>query len=326
MMKKIILINCIVFALFAVSCKDEAKQQKQPKKVQTQQISRPNFDADSAFYFVQKQVDFGPRVAGTKEHKQAQEWLTSKLGQYAANVIVQEAEAKMYNGKQIPISNIIAQFNPDNPSRILLAAHYDTRHVADKDANDKTTPIDGANDGASGTGVLVEIARQLKASNTKLGVDIILFDAEDLGSPEGETPVQDSWCLGSQHWAQNPHVEAYRANYGILLDMVGAKDAVFMFEQYAYNRAAPLYTKTWNTAISLGYDYLFKKQLGGGITDDHVYVMHYRGFPMINIIDYDTARPKGFGDFHHTQNDNMSGIDKSTLKAVGETVLATIHQ
>lgn len=308
--------------LVLFSCK------KEPKKQETHtlpSIERPSFNADSAYQFVQHQVNFGPRVPESEAHLKAVNWLVEKLGTYADTAFVQTGEATMYNGNTVPIKNIIGSFNPSNTRRILLAAHYDSRHVADKDDELKDKPILGANDGASGVGVLLEIARQLQKNNSNLGIDIIFFDAEDQGSPSGsENYKVDSWCLGSQYWGQNPHIPNYRASYGILLDMVGAQDAVFQFERMAYQKAAPLYTKTWNTAIQLGYDYLFQKKVGGGITDDHVYVMKYRGFPMINIIDHDVSKG-GFGSFHHTHNDNMSIIDPATLQAVGEVVLAVLN-
>ncbi len=310
------------FLLLAIGCKKEQPTTKQP----TLSMEHPNFDADSAYLFVKKQVDFGPRVPGTTEHKQALRWLQSKLQHFADTVEVQKATAKMYNGKNIPIYNIIGSFNPEQTERILLAAHWDSRHIADKEINEelKKKPILGANDGASGVGVLLEIARQLSLEQTDLGIDIIFFDAEDLGSPVPTSLEGEDWCLGSQYWAKHPHVENYKAKYGILLDMVGADDASFRYEQRAYKNAAPLYNKTWTTAQKLGYGYYFVPELGGSITDDHIFVMIHRQFPMIDIIDYDDSRPNGFGSYHHTHQDNMDVISKNTLRAVGETVLATI--
>ena len=320
-----IVLTCLCFIALLSACKDEPKQQQQNQQT-IPTIARPNFSADSAYLYVQQQVDFGPRVPETEAHNKAVNWLTSKMSSFADTSIVQTGTGTMYNGKEIPVKNIISSFNLAEERRILLAAHYDSRHIADKDDDRTEEPILGANDGASGVGVLLEIARQLQASNTKLGIDIIFFDAEDLGSPQGSNNNKaEFWCLGSQYWGQNPHTPNYRASYGILLDMVGAQNATFQFERYAYQNAAPLYTKTWNAAIGLGYDYLFQKQVGSTITDDHIFVHKYRGFPMINIIDHD-VRKGGFGDFHHTHEDDMSTIDPETLQAVGEVVLAVVNQ
>ena len=124
-------------------------------------------------------------------------------------------------------------FNPDKDKRILLFAHWDTRPYSDHDpdpANHKK-PLDGADDGASGVGALLEIARQMGMKAPEVGVDIIFFDAEDYGTPEFAkdryNDTSDTWCLGSRFWGKNPHKPGYKAEFGILLDMVGAKDAVF---------------------------------------------------------------------------------------------------
>lgn len=308
------------------SCKDDPKQVEEKKEELQYEI--PPFSADSAYQFVAQQVAFGPRVPGTSEHKKASLWLEKKLASFTDKAFIQTGEATMYNGNDIPIYNIIGSINSDVSERVLLAAHWDSRHVADKDADPKqhTQPILGANDGASGVGVLLEIARQLQIENSELGIDFIFFDAEDLGTPVNyPSPRTSSWCLGSQYWGRNPHTPDYKAEYGILLDMVGASDAVFKYEQQAYRKTAPLYGKTWNMAHRFGHNDKFIKSAGGSITDDHIFVMGLRGFPMIDIIDFDHPKPNGgFGHFHHTQQDNMDVISRSTLKAVGETVLGVV--
>jgi len=306
------------------SCKQEVKEDPRPI-VNTDIVERPTFNADSAYNYVQQQVDFGFRVPGTPAHYQTAKYLENKMAGLADRTLVQEAQITMANGKSATAYNIIGEFNPQLEKRVLLAAHWDSRYMAEKDEDTKriNDPIVGANDGASGIGVLLEIARQLRINDSDLGIDIIFFDMED----QGNSAVADSWALGSQHWAQNPHRKDYFAEYGILLDMVGAVDATFKYELTAAQNAGAIYEKTWNTGIALGYDYLFLKQNGGYVTDDHTYVMMHRGFPMIDIIDIDPNRSSGnlFGDYHHTHKDDMSVIDKNTLAAVGETVLAVIN-
>lgn len=328
-MKQILVLVFAFAMLFTMSCKDEkAKQSKTKKedKKEVRRISRPAFDTDSAFFYIKKQVDFGPRVPGTKAHKLAGEWLKTKLSGFVDKVQAQETQTTMYDGTKIPVYNIIGQINPDVKERVLLAAHWDSRHIADKDSDRKNEPIDGANDGASGVGVLLEIARQLKLTNTQLGIDIIFFDAEDLGAPSSYTTTNPhTWCLGAQYWAQNPHIPNYKAEYGILLDMVGNEKAIFKYEAASHQFASSLYNKTWNIGISLGYNYLFKKEIAGELIDDHIYVIKHRQFPMIDIIDYDNQRSTGFGHYHHTHEDNLSNISKNTLKAVGETVLVVLN-
>ncbi len=282
-------------------------------------IEKPDFSGDSAYMYVQKQVDFGPRVPGTPAHAKCAQFLYDELSNFADNVILQQGQATTFDNTKINIKNIIAEFNPQAKQRILLFAHWDTRPFADEDTENKTQPILGANDGGSGVGVLLEVARQLSIKKPTWGVDIIFFDAEDWGS----TTVQDSYCLGSQFWGKNPHKVGYTANYGILLDMVGAPDATFLMEGVSKQIAPQVLEKVWTTANSLGYYGKFLYHEQGGIIDDHYYVYQYTKIPSIDIIH---VEPGGsFGSFWHTHNDNMSVIDKTMLQAVGETLLKVIY-
>ncbi|MDB5262904.1 MAG: Glutamine cyclotransferase, partial [Adhaeribacter sp.] len=203
--------------------------------------------------------------------------------------------------------------------------HWDTRPFADKDTLNPTKPSDGANDGASGVGVLLELARILNTArnNPGIGVDFIFFDGEDYGNANGG--AEETWCLGSQYWAKNKHQNGYNANFGILLDMVGAKGAKFAQEAYSKQYAPQVVNNVWKTASQLGFSDYFIYADNGGITDDHVF-MTQGGVPSIDIIDYDPTSPDGtFGKYHHRHSDNMSIIDKNTLKAVGQTVLQVIY-
>jgi hypothetical protein len=298
-------------------------------------VTAPIFNADTAYAFIEKQVDFGPRVPNTQPHRQCGDYLITTLKQYGANVTVQDFVAEAYNGTKLQSRNIIASYFPNATKRILLAAHWDTRHVADKDVVDQNKPIDGANDGASGVGVLLEIARIMQADTMKpnVGVDIILFDSEDYGEPETSQPEDIPnrnnkifWCLGSQYWSKNKHVPNYSAYYGILLDMVGAKGATFAKEGTSMEYAASVVERVWNIAQALGYGGMFINRNSPGITDDHVFVNRDAKIPMIDILDYDSAGEDYFGPYHHTHADNMQIIDKTTLKAVGQTVLQTLYE
>lgn len=316
---------------FLLACGSEEKQQKEttvkpkPKKTE-QKIKRPPFNADSAYAFVKKQVDFGPRVPNTEAHVKTGNYLANKLRSYEFEVIEQEAIVTAYDKQRLNIKNIIGSYLPDLNNRVLLFAHWDTRPFADSDTKDREKPIDGANDGASGVGVLLEVARQLQVAQPKIGVDIIFFDAEDFGQPSDGFPRQSkTWCLGSQYWCANPHKANYTANFGILLDMVGAKNAIFPKEKIISMRYAPgVVNKVWNVAYQLGHSeyFIFEEKAYVG-EDDHLYVNALMNIPSIDIIQYDPASG-GFGDYHHTHADNMELIDKNTLKAVGETVLATV--
>lgn len=294
----------------------------------------PAFNRDSAYHFIEKQVSFGPRVPNTAGHKMCGDYLIHTMRSYNAQVTIQEFVEQAYDGTRLNLRNIIASYNPQARKRILLAAHWDTRPFADKDTEDRYEPIDGANDGASGVGVLLEVARILSLNEKpKIGIDIIFFDGEDYGEHEDvdNPPLKDGlvkiwWCLGSQYWARNPHVPRYSAYFGILLDMVGGKDATFYKEGGSMQFAPKIVTKVWNTARSLGYSNYFINSNSPGIMDDHIFINRDAKIPMIDIVEYDPQSPSYyFGDYHHTKRDNMSIIDKQTLQAVGETILYTIY-
>lgn len=319
-----------VIATFIHSCKpnDPNHDLDQPvddtltsvNKVSMKPVS---FDADSAYGYVEKQVSFGPRVPGTPAHAKTALWLINRLNEFTDTVYVQKGEVSGFQGKNVEFQNIIGAFNPQSKDRILLCAHWDTRPLADEDPKAPNRPADGANDGGSGVGVLLEIARQLSTNRPGLGIDIVLFDVEDGGERRG---ASETWCLGSQYWSRTPHVAGYTARFGILLDMVGAKGATFPHELHSLDFAADYVHLVWQTAQSLGYGNYFRNEKGGHITDDHYYINSILGIRTLDIIHYNTSTNTGFGSFWHTQNDNMSIIDKNTLKAVGHTVLEVIYR
>ena len=283
----------------------------------------PIFNADSAYGFVKHQVDFGPRVPGTSTHKACYQFLSTSLSKYADTMYFQNTTAITFDKHVIPVKNIIAVFNPKATRRILLCAHWDTRPFADQDQVNQDKPILGANDGASGVGVLLEIARLLKSKPLEVGVDIVLFDAEDWGDNSGK--IEDSYCLGSQFWARNLHQSNYKAEFGILLDMVGAPNAIFGFEGFSLTSAQHVLSNVWGAADAAGYKQYFKPFERGYVTDDHYYVMKYAQFPMIDIIDSDPNTNSHFGKYWHTHQDNMNAIDRTTLKAVGQTLVNVLY-
>lgn len=289
----------------------------------------PQFNADSAYQYIQTQADFGPRVPNTAAHKACGEYLAKKLEQFDAKVYNQNADLVAYDNTILKARNIIGAYNPESKRRVLLFAHWDSRPYADADLDPKNhqTPILGVNDGASGVGVLLEIARQLQQKEPSIGIDIIFFDAEDYGTPSfyNGTHKSDTWCLGSQYWGRVPHVENYNARFGILLDMVGGKNSTFYQERFSKRTAGKYVKKIWNTAHRLGFGSFFPNEQGTEVTDDHIYVYNLRKIPCVDIINYDPNCDTGFGDFWHTVDDNMDIIDKGTLNAVGQTVLDVIY-
>lgn len=303
-------------------------------KKPTRQVEIPTFRVDSAYHYVAQQLAFGPRVPGSPAHASAAAWLFDQMRQRADTALIQSFKARVYNNTIFEGKNIIGSFNPKARKRILLAAHWDSRPYADHDPDpaNRRKPIDGANDGASGVGVLLEIARLLreKPLEPTMGVDIIFFDLEDYGPHQEDYrgPSKDEfWALGSQHWARNPHVAGYRAQFGILLDMVGAPGAVFPREYFSQQYASWVLDKVWRTAQRMGYDYMFVNKAGAPISDDHLPVNQIAGIPMINIIHLDPNSSNGtFYEYWHTLGDNLSQIDPKTLGVVGEVVTRVIYE
>lgn len=323
-MKKYILL-VLILPFLVISC--HTKENKEKNTIKENTVSVPAFDSDSAFAFVKIQTDFGPRVPGSEAHEQCAAFLIAKLQSYCDTVYVQNFTAATYDGKKFPSKNIIGCFNVEKSNRVLLASHWDSRPFADQDAIEanRSKAIDGADDGASGVGVLLELARQLQQEHPEVGVDIIFFDCEDYGTPSGVDVPGDWWCLGSQYWAKNPHVENYTALYGILLDMVGSANAKFRHEYFSVYYAQTIVSKVWSMANRLGYGQQFINESAHPITDDHYYVNKMARIPMIDIIHQDNSTGTGFGPVWHTTNDNISNISAEMLGIVGVTLRAVIN-
>ncbi len=324
--KKLFVVLIVWLAIDGCNTKtstDETSEQE------TKLVASPVFNPDSAYAFVRKQVDFGPRVPNTAAHKQCGDYLVSTLKKYGLQVTEQSFVATTFDGKKLNARNIIGSFNPAATTRILLTSHWDSRPFADEDSLRKTTPVPAANDGASGVGVLLELARVLSSESKKpdIGVDIIFFDAEDWGSSDNAKDKYSGYCLGSQYWSANKHVPNYTAYFGVLLDMVGAKGAIFQQEGYSLQMAESVVRNVWGIAAKLGFNNYFIDQRGSAITDDHVPVNEVAKIPMIDIIH---TQPNNlshtFFDQWHTADDTMEHIDPKTLKAVGQTLIQVLYQ
>ena len=334
-MKKHLII--ITAALLLAACTETPKPadpngKQEPKK----SVVVPQFNADSAYQYVAQQTQFGPRVPETEAHAQCAEWLTAKLSEFADTVIVQEFRTRLFNDTGIDGKNIVGVFHPEAKKRIVICAHWDSRPYADHDPDEANThtPIDGANDGASGVGVLLECARQfsLQELPEKLGVDIIFFDLEDYG-PHQDVAEQyyddrvNFWALGSQYWSKTPHVYGYKAYYGILLDMVGGSKPNFQKEYYSQGFAAWVVNKVWRKAYDLGYRPEFNNEMGSPISDDHIPMNEIAGIPTIDIIDLQpNSSNECFPDVWHTLSDNLEHIDKTTLGIVGDVLVHVIYE
>lgn len=324
-----ILLGLLSAGLSFCSCSSN-RQQSQETQVSevalSDQLEPARFETDSAYQFIKEQVAFGPRVPGSQAHQRAKTWITDKLRSWGYNTTEQPVSGTGFHGDVISGHNIIATLSPPQSQglkpRILLMAHWDTRAVADHDPNPskRSEPILGADDGGSGVAVLLELARQWKERyDLDVDIDFIFFDLED----GGQSGSDEGWCQGSTYWAKHPHIPDYKAEYAILLDMVGAQDARFYWEYHSKRHAAPIMRELWDTARKLGWQRYFVPQDGAAALDDHLPVIEHRGIPSVDVINFSAQGV--FGKHWHTHDDNLDIISKETLKAVGESVATMIE-
>lgn len=313
----------ILLTIIMVSCGTGRGKQSDPSTnlQNTESVVTAEFNADSAYAYVRKQTEFGPRVPNTQPHLKCGDWLESELKRHGAKVITQTMQLQSFDGTTLNSRNILGQYNPESTERLLLMAHWDTRPWADNDPDESNhkKAMDGANDGASGVGVLLETARQIQKINPTLGIDILFLDAEDWGSHNDDA----SWALGAEYFVKNPIIENYRPFGAILLDMVGGRGSKFMREYQSQLNASMLNDAFWNAAYMAGMDEYFINDMGGAVTDDHVKFLK-AGIPAIDIIAYDSSTGSGFPPTWHTMADNMSNIDANVLGAVGKTLMTYI--
>ncbi len=318
--KYLIALAASLLAIAGCSSKNQQSSQKSDDNG-TEQIV---FDSDSAYSFVGRQCAFGERVPNTEAHRQCGDWLAAKLRSYGAKVTEQSADLKAFDGTVLHARNIVGEFYPEKQKRVLLLAHWDARPWADHDPNpdNHTKPVMAANDGASGVGVILEFARLLQSHEPTVGIDVLFVDAEDWGNSDGDD--EKSWALGAQYWVAHPHREDYKKpDYGILLDMVGDGNARFLVEYMSSCYAPDLVERIWNVANHLGYGKYFVKSIGGGVTDDHISI-NGAGIPCVDIIDQRIDSETGFCPQWHTVDDTMDHIDRTTLKAVGQTLVSLL--
>ena len=291
------------------------------------------FSADSAYTYIAQQLAFGARVPGTDAHEACGDWLVSELARHGAQVKSQYGTMTNYAGRPQAIRNIVALLEGNTAHAILLCAHWDCRPWSDEEElyENRFEPVMGANDGASGVGVILEMVRQLSIRKSKgefiPSVQVVFFDCEDMGTPAHFTGSQrdHTWCLGSQLWAREYKKSVLNIQYGVLLDMVGDPSATFPREYFSMQYAGNYVERLWREASKLGYGRYFVQQATYyPITDDHYYVNTIAGIPCLDIIDYKMNTETGFAHWWHTQHDDIQNINKQTLQAVGETVLTTI--
>jgi hypothetical protein len=274
----------------------------------------PPFNPERAFEYLKKQCAFGPRNPGSDGHRRCLTFLVEELEKYADTVVRQPFMFTDYRTqKSHTLTNVIASFGRQG-ERILLCAHWDTRPIADFDPDPKKRdmPIPGANDGASGVAILLEISRILKENPPVRGIDIILFDGEDSGQ-EGRS---DTWCQGSRYFADNKGLN-YRPRYGILIDMIGDRDLHIPVERYSQQYAPDLVDRVWTKAEDLGL-YAFDRSLGPDVVDDHRELFRV-GIPAIDLIDFDYP-------YWHTTQDTEDKCSAESLGMVGTLLLHLVYE
>lgn len=278
-----------------------------------------NFNPNNAYDYIKKQTDLGPRIYGSDAHKKVRTFFKEEIKSMGYEVFIHNFDAPYIEGRDG--ENIYAFLEGESEEYIILASHYDSRMVAEKDRKieNRNKPIDGANDGASSSGILLELMNSLKNEKLPYGICFILFDLEDDGNlfyNNGNSLIETDWIQGSIAFVKSKILEKEKIKFGILLDMVGSKDAKFKYESFAYSYYPNIYEKIWDFADDLGYKNYFVKEHYGMITDDHIPFLMER-IPFIDIIDM------GY-QYHHTTEDTIDKIDIKTLEAVGRTVEYTL--
>lgn len=277
----------------------------------------PTLSGARAFELVEAQLAFGPRVPGTPGHRAMGDWMDSVLRAHADTVIVQEWTHVAQNGDTLPLRNFIARFNPAAAERILLLAHWDTRPRADAATSaDSTAPVPGANDGGSGTAVLLTLAEVLDSLPPATGVDLLFVDGEDYGAFDTE---RRDVLLGSKHYAAN-RLPGRDPRFAILLDMVGDRDLELYQEGNSVVGAPDVVELVWETAAELGHADVFIPQVRHTLIDDHVPLLE-AGIRAIDVIDFDYGLNNSLW---HTTEDTIERISPSSLEIVGNVMLAVI--
>lgn len=311
------IVSLALLGMFLTSC-----EQKQPEKQTTQQQTKQNmaktfpvFSGNNAYDYLAKQTNFGPRNPNSAGHKQCLQFLETELKKYSEKVILQHFTEKGYD-ETLNLTNVFAQFKPELQQRILLIAHWDTRPRADEDPDPKKRdqPILGANDGASGVAVLLELARLFKDTPPSIGVDILLVDGEDYGysTRDGNT---DLYFLGAKYFAKTKS-PSYQPEYGILLDMIGDRDLQIPLEQNSLHFAPQLMDIVWTTAEEIGVTN-FIRVPGESISDDHL-SLNAVGIPTIDLIDFQYPH-------WHTHQDTPDKCSPESLESVGKVLSAVIY-
>ena len=273
----------------------------------------PAFDIDRAYGYLKTQCAFGPRVPNSQAHDDCKDWIIKEL---TPNVDKVDTQAFFYRdrkrGKRLMLTNVIGVINPTASKKIMLFTHWDTRPTADQELDDvnKAKPIPGADDGASGTAVLLELAHTFHDKHPNVGVVLLFVDGEDWG------PEDDNMYIGSKYFAA--HTGDYRPQYAILLDMIGDKDLDIHREHYSEQHQPEIDNKIWGAAQELGYTTSFINDTKYEITDDHE-PMNNAGIPAVDLIDFDYP-------YWHMLSDTPDKCSPMSLRTVGQVVARVIYK
>ena len=296
MSRSAIIFACVLVAFVAAGCNERPV---------------PRFDEGRAFADLEAQVAFGPRAPGTPGHDACRQWMVGRLEAAGGKVRQQAFDDTVY-GRPYRFTNVRARFGPASGPWIVLGAHWDTRPFADQDPDTarRRLPVPGANDGASGVAVLLEVARALGETAPPVGVEIVLFDGEDLG----EGGDVEGFCRGSRHYVRV--LEHPRPQLAIVADMVGDKDLELHYEQNSHNAARNIVERLWSGAAKVNAP-AFKPDLRHNVYDDHAPFLE-AGIPAVDIIDFDYPA-------WHTTGDDLTQVSAGSLGQVGRTLLWYVY-
>jgi len=273
------------------------------------------FNGQTAFGYVERQMAFGPRVPNTPGHVRTGDWLEAQLRQRADTVVVQAFTQRTSQGTALRLRNFFARFRPQAAERVLFVAHWDTRPNADKSFNlgQRQLPVPGANDGGSGVAVLLGVADALKARAPAIGVDLLFVDGEDWGDFTDSTET----LLGARYFAAH-QPPGYTTLFAVVFDMVGDKDLEIPQEGYSVSRAPEVVQRVWDTAARLGYERVFVPRVSEALTDDHV-PLQQAGIRAIDVVDFTFP-------YHHTTEDTLDKVSAASLQIVGDVAVALVRQ
>jgi hypothetical protein len=292
----------VILLVLAVGCRNDAP--------------RTPFNGAAALGYVKTQLDFGPRIPGSPAHKQTGDWIVERTRPLADTVIEQRWTHVTVKGDTLPLRNILVRFRPHESQRVLFITHWDTRPISDGTADpaQRTLPMPGANDGASGVAMFIALAEALKKTPPNVGVDLLFVDGEDYGSFTEDKDV----LLGSKYFAKHLPDSGYAPLYGVLWDMIGKKNTRFPEEQFSVQRAPEVVALVWGRAAELGYKGTFVPMGGIPITDDHLPLLD-AGLHVIDVLDYDYPE-------HHTPQDTFDKVSQRSLQISGDVAYALVHE